>query len=433
MEIAGWGRYPRISARVTGFGAHDELAKMLEHASKPCIARGLGRSYGDSSLAADIIDVRRQDHFLAFDSEQGHLHCGAGATLTDILELVVPHGWFLPVTPGTGWVTVGGAIASDVHGKNHHIDGVFSDYVEYFNVMTADGSIHTCSRSDNADLFRAAAGGMGLCGVILDARLKLKRVVSSFVEERIIKTSDLEATLAGLEEYARSTYVVAWIDATKRGPSRGRALVIVGEHAAEGPLEIHRKTAFSVPLDMPSMTLNGALVRLFNALYYGRIRHDTSTRRVHYAPFFYPLDRIGAWNRLYGRPGLLQHQCVVPRGSGARALAELLDCVAASGEVAPLAVLKALGADNGNFLSFPQAGYTLTLDLKRHKASLELMRRLDDIVLAHGGRIYLAKDACMSESTFKRGYPAWEEFQEVRERFSAFGVFASRQSERLGL
>ena len=318
MEIAGWGRYPRINARVTGFGTPDELTKMLERISTPCIARGLGRSYGDSSLAANIIDVRRQDHFLAFDKDQGRLNCGAGATLTDILELAVPQGWFLPVTPGTGWVTVGGAIASDVHGKNHHVDGAFSDHVECFNVMTADGSIHTCSQNENADLFRAVAGGMGLCGVIIDAVLKLRRVVSSFVEERIIKTRDLEATLAGLDEHTRSTYVVAWIDANKRGPTRGRGLVMVAEHAEEGPLEIHRKPGLSVPLDMPSITLNGALVRLFNALYYGRIRHAIGTRRVHYAPFFYPLDRIGAWNRLYGKPGLLQHQCVVPRASGTR-------------------------------------------------------------------------------------------------------------------
>lgn len=433
MEIAGWGRYPRISARVSGFESRDALAHRLDRISKPCIARGLGRSYGDSSLAPDIIDVTRHDHFLAFDREQGRLHCGAGAALTAILELVVPHGWFLPVTPGTGRVTVGGAISSDVHGKNHHVDGAFSDHVGSFSLMAADGSIQTCAPGENAGLFRAAAGGMGLCGVILDVRLKLRPVLSSFVEQRILKTPDLDQTLACLDEYARATYVVAWIDANKRGPGRGRSLVMVAEHAAEGSLESHRKPTFGVPLDMPSLTLNRPLLALFNALYYARFRGDTNRQRVHYTPFFYPLDRIGRWNRLYGRPGLLQHQSVVPHESGAQALAELLDCVAASGEVAPLAVLKALGAGNGNFLSFPSAGYTLALDLKCNAASLEHMQHLDDIVLAHGGRIYLAKDACMSASTFRRGYPAWEGFQEVRERFGALGVFASKQSERLGL
>ncbi len=433
MRLAGWGRYPSSEVRVTAIRTRDDLARTLRQANGPCIARGMGRSYGDSSLAPHVIDLRRHDHFLNFDSDRGTIRCGAGATLAALLDIVVPRGWFLPVTPGTGFVSVGGAIASDVHGKNHHRDGSFADFVESLLLMMPNGELVTCSSEENAELFHAAAGGMGLSGIIVDAVLKLRRIRSSFVDERIVKTSDLHDTLACLDEHGEATYVVAWLDANKRGAARGRALVMIGEHAQDDDFEVHRKPHARIPFDLPSMCLNSLVMRLFNALYYERIRTRMTTRRTHYEPYFYPLDRLRDWNRLYGRAGLLQHQSVVPRTSAREAIEELLSCVATSGLGSPLSVLKALGEGNQNYLSFPRAGYTLTMDFKRSDTALALMGRLDDIVLAHGGRMYLAKDACMSESTFKRSYPAWEVFQTVRERHGALGRFSSLQAQRLGL
>jgi decaprenylphospho-beta-D-ribofuranose 2-oxidase len=433
MQLGGWGRYPLGEARVTPIRTDDELAHALRQANGPCIARGMGRSYGDSSLAAHILDLRRHDHFLAFDSDRGSLRCGAGATLAAILEVIVPRGWFLPVTPGTGFVSVGGAIASDVHGKNHHRDGAFSDFVECLRVMMPNGECVTCSAGENAELFRAVAGGMGLCGIIVDADLELRRIQSSFIDECIVKTPDLAATLAALDEHDEATYVVAWIDLNKRGAARGRALVMIGEHAEDGDFEMRRKPAAVVPFDLPAMCMNRAVMGLFNTLYYERMRSHTTQRRTYYEPYFYPLDRLRDWNRLYGRAGLLQHQSVVPRDGGRDAIEAIFACVTASGLGSPLAVLKTLGDGNENFLSFPRAGYTLAMDFKRDDAALNLLERLDAIVLAHGGRMYLAKDACMSESSFKRGYPAWERFQAVRERHGAVGRFSSLQAERLGL
>lgn len=433
MQLAGWGRYPSSEVRVTAIKTEDDLARTLRQANGLCIARGMGRSYGDSSLAPHVIDLRQHDHFLGFDSDRGTVRCDAGATLAAILEVIVPRGWFLPVTPGTGFVSVGGAIASDVHGKNHHRDGSFADFVESLRVMIPNGELVTCSDEENAELFHATAGGMGLCGIIVDADLKLRRIQSGFVDERIVKTSDLCDTLACLDENDQATYVVAWLDANKRGTARGRALVMIGEHAQDDDFKIHRKPHARVPFDLPSMCSNRLVMRLFNSLYYERIRTRTTTRRTHYEPYFYPLDRLRDWNRLYGRAGLLQHQSVVPRASAGEAIEALLSCLAASRLGSPLAVLKALGEGNENYLSFPRAGYTLTMDFKRSDSALALMGRLDDIVLTHGGRMYLAKDACMSESTFKRSYPAWEAFQAVRERHGALGRFSSLQAQRLGL
>lgn len=433
MHCSGWGRHPTIETTSSRATTRAALGRVLESESGQLIARGMGRSYGDASLAARSVDMTALDHFITFDAERGELECSAGATLAAILAVIVPRGWFLPVVPGTGLVTLGGAIASDVHGKNHHHDGSFSQFVDEITLMLADGSILRCSRQEHAELFHASAGGMGLTGIILAARLRLRAITSSYIEERLIAASDLTHALALLEQHEQSTYLVAWIDVNQTGPRRGRALVMLGEHLTEGGLHGATRQPVSVPLDLPAGLLGRPVTRMFNALYYARGARQAQARRVHYAQYFFPLDTLHNWNRLYGKRGLMQHQCVIPNDSAPQALRELLTTVTLSGLVSPLAVLKGFGPANDNLLSFPQAGLTLAMDFAASPATLALFARLDDIVVAHGGRLYLAKDACMSRDTFLHGYPHWQRFQEIREQYGALGRFASLQSQRLGL
>ncbi|MDD5365279.1 MAG: FAD-binding oxidoreductase [Gallionellaceae bacterium] len=425
MEIHGWGRYPRLDASLAFPLSAGQCAPLL---GEPLIARGLGRGYGDCALAPRVLDTRRLDHLLDFDPVSGVLTCAGGATLADIVQVFVPRGWFLPVTPGTRFVTVGGAVASDVHGKNHHVEGSFCEHVIGLDLLLGNGERVQASASERPDLFRATCGGMGLTGVILAARLRLKPIRSAAVVETTIKTPDLDATLAAFAEQAGSTYSVAWIDCLARGRQLGRSVLMLGEHADDGPLALSGGHPVAIPVDAPAGLLNRVTMAAFNALYYARAR--TGTRRVGLESFFYPLDALADWNRLYGRAGFLQYQFVVPEAAGLRVI---LERIAASGRGSFLAVLKAFGKGNDNLLSFPHAGYTLALDFKAEPAAFELLDSLDRLVLDHGGRLYLAKDARMSAATFRAGYPRWQEFEAVRERHHAVGRFASALSRRLEL
>lgn len=434
MKFSGWGRYPSIDAEVIHpLSAGEVVASLADRSPGATIARGLGRSYGDSSLAPRIISTSRLDHFIRFDETTGILTCAAGLSLADILEVIVPRGWFLPVTPGTKFVTVGGAIASDVHGKNHHLEGSFTDYVRDLKIATASDGIVQCSREQHPALFHATCGGMGLTGIVLEATLALKTIKSAFVNETTIKAGDLEELLALFEEYQETTYSVAWIDCLSTGKSLGRALLMLGEHAESGALETGKGGGVTVPVDMPGLLLNTRSVRAFNALYYHRVLRKRSKRRAHYDPFFYPLDGIQHWNRLYGKNGFTQYQFVLPKDAGLPGVASAVERIARSGRGSFLAVIKAFGRGNDNYLSFPMEGYTLSLDFKIEKGLFELLDELDGIVLHHGGRLYLAKDARMSGDVFRRGYPLWDRFAAVRERYGADRIFHSLQSQRLGL
>ena len=432
MELHGWGRYPRLDAQVAlPLSATQCVATLASHA--PLIAHGLGRSYGDSALAAHVLGTRYLDHFAAFDAATGVLTCEAGVSLDAILRTFVPRGWFLPVTPGTRFVTVGGAIASDVHGKNHHGAGTFGAHVQRLELLLGNGDMVSVAPSENAELFRATCGGMGLTGIILSVTLQLKPIVASSILQTTIKAPNLEAVLEAFAANAARTYSVAWIDCLARGKALGRSLLMLGEHATDGPLVVQTKPPTPVPFDLPASLLNRASVQAFNTLYYGRIRHKVNQQRLAFEPFFYPLDAIGQWNRLYGKPGFVQYQFVLPQAAGVAGLREVIERIAESGRGSFLAVLKVFGPANANLLSFPQAGYTLALDFKAEPAVFELLDELDAIVLHHGGRLYLAKDARMSAATFKSSYPNWQAFEKVRERWHAHGKFASAQSRRLGL
>ncbi len=430
--LQGWGRYPKVDATIARPSSQHEVAAELSQ-TEGQIAFGLGRSYGDSGLAARVIQTRGLDRFLNFDEDSGVLTCEAGVSLDEILRVFVPRGWFLPVTPGTRFVTVGGAIASDVHGKNHHKDGTFCRHVLRMELLLGNGERVESSPSENPDLFHATCGGMGLTGIILNASFRLIPIRSSLIRETIIKAPNLEAALEGFSAQAGVTYSVAWIDCLARGKNLGRSLLMLGEHAGEGPLRMRAGQALPVPFEMPAALLNHATVKLFNAAYYGKARRGAHARLTPFEPFFHPLDILTKWNRMYGRPGFLQYQFVLPMAAGPAGLREVLERIAASGRGSFLAVLKVFGPANENMLSFSMEGYTLALDFKVEPAVFRLLDELDAVVSHHGGRLYLTKDARMSAAMFRSGYPRWEEFQQVRVKYHALGRFASLQSKRLEL
>ncbi|CAI8825013.1 MULTISPECIES: FAD-binding oxidoreductase [Methylococcus] len=433
MRLTGWGRKPAVDAEVFAPYSIPDLRSRFPRARFRGIPRGNGRSYGDSALAPQVLSSRRLDRFLAFDAETGVLRCEAGVLLADILDVFVPRGWFLHATPGTKLISVGGAIASDVHGKSHHLEGCFSRHVERFSLMLADGGMVDCSKTQHADLFRATCGGMGLTGFILEATLRLKPIRSAYLRETTFKADDLDHALSLFAEQSGAPYSVAWIDCLATGPRLGRSLLMTGDFIDDGRLHGTAKTPLSVPVDTPGFALNRYSVTAFNALYYHRVRGRQRERVVHFDPFFYPLDGIGHWNRIYGKSGFTQYQFVIPKASGAAGIEEVLQRIAASKRGSFLAVLKTFGPANGNPLSFPMEGYTLALDFRLEPGLLPFLEELDRIVLDHGGRLYLTKDVRMSAETFRAGYPRWKEFQDLRRKYGADTTFRSLQSERLGL
>lgn len=433
MKLHGWGRYPIVDAVVMQPARENAALHFISETRQAVTARGLGRSYGDSSIGSHVLDFSQQNRFIRFDESSSLLECEAGTSLHDILSVFIPKGWFLPVTPGTQFVTVGGAIASDVHGKNHHLDGSFSQHLESFRILTGQNEILECSAQQHPDLFRATCGGMGLTGLILTARIRLRRIRSSDILCRSLRARNLEQLLQLFEEHADSPYSVAWIDCLKGGDQLGRSILILGEHANEGALQVASDAAITVPAFFPGSALNSLTISAFNTLYFHRSPTTAAVQRVSYRPYFYPLDSLNHWNRMYGGSGFVQYQFMIPKSSGAEAMREILKEISASGRGSFLAVLKTFGPGNNNDLSFPGEGWTLALDFRRDDSVLALLDRLDAMVVAARGRVYLTKDARLKAATFRLTYPNWEKFEATRARYGAHGLFASAQSLRLGL
>ncbi|MDT8429786.1 MAG: FAD-binding oxidoreductase [Pseudomonadales bacterium] len=437
--VQGWGRFPVIKASILAPRDEPEASALLRREQGfNGISRGQGRSYGDSALASALIQSTYLDQFLAFDHDTGRLRCGSGITLGTILQTLLPRGWFLPVVPGTQFVSVGGAIACDVHGKNHHRDGSFCDYLLSLSLLLPGGEILDCSPTQHPDIFHATCSGMGLTGVILEATLQMTKVSGGLIEQRISRAGNLQASFELIEANSSAHYSVAWLDCMARGAQRGRSVLFTGEHITSEPsskpeIRIRKYPALSVPFSLPSLLLNRYSIELFNRLYYARAGSITASQSIDYQQYFFPLDGIGHWNRLYGRKGFVQYQFVMPEDSALAGMTAVLKKINAAGKGSFLSVLKKMGPANNNLLSFPMAGYTLALDFKFEQQLLPLLDTLDAIVLDHGGRIYLAKDARMSSSTFKKSYPAWQQLDSLRERLGAKSVFNSMQSQRLGL
>ena len=396
----------------------------LERVRGPLLAYACGRSYGDSCLneGGVLLDVSRLDRLIAFDAECGVLRCEAGVTLAEILALTVPRGWFLPVVPGTRWVSVGGAIANDIHGKNHHRAGTFGAHVSRFELLRSTGERLVCTPGD--PLFHATVGGLGLTGVILWAEIRLKRVPGAGIAMERIRFPSLERFFELAAEDPAFEYTVAWVDCLARGKRLGRGIYMRGDHAAvEGPEPSPvRPARFTVPGDAPAGLFNRLSLGLFNEAYY---RAQLGARRrmtVRYAPFFFPLDGVGDWTRLYGPRGFVQYQCVVPDAPGGGAIRTIFDRIARSGEPASLAVLKRFGsARSPGMLSFPREGFTLAVDFAvRGSRTLALLDDLDAVVREAGGAVYPAKDARMNAESFRAFFPGLERFAaHVDPRFSS--------------
>ncbi len=444
MMLSGWGRYPAIECRLERLRRNEDLWD-LAASHDTLIARGNGRSYGDAALNPDLtLSMLAMDRMLAFDAATGLLTCEAGVLLADIIRTFVPRGWFPPVVPGTKFVTVGGMIAADAHGKNHHRDGTFGAHVASLTLATADGGVRECSRTDDAGLFRATLGGMGLTGVILRASFRLVPIETAFVMAETLPAHDLDEAMALLDASGDWPYSVAWIDCLARGAALGRGLVMRGRfleraalaatgatHPLAPPARVHW---FKVPVDAPSMLLNRASIGLANALYYRRGRMGATARSMHFDRFFFPLDGVEAWNRLYGRRGFVQYQCVLPLAESASGMAALLERVSTVGQGSFLAVLKLFGAAGEGLLSFPMKGYTLALDFPMRSGTPALFGALDAITHAHGGRVYLAKDACCTPERVREGYPGHAAFELVRTTTpGGRGRFDSMLSRRLAL
>ncbi len=413
-RVFSWGRYPKTAHQYVHKPAwNDQVPDILQTAaSGSLLPYGLGRSYGDSCLngGRELINCSRLNRILGFDESTGLLRCESGVSLADIINVFLPKGWFLPVTPGTRFVTVGGAIANDVHGKNHHCAGTFGAHVRQIGLHRSNDGLVVCNSGENPDMLRATIGGLGLTGVIAWADIQLKRVAGPWIDAEVVPFQSLDSFLALSRQSDGSfEYTVAWLDCFAGKKLRG--IFFRGNHASEAGKKFQPKRGVKLPFSAPSWMLNRYSVKAFNATYYRIHAARKGAAVVPYDSFFYPLDSIRQWNLLYGRQGFLQYQCVIPE-THLDALGELLERVAISGMGSFLGVLKQFGsAPSAGMLSFPRPGLTIALDFAmRGERTLKLMQSLDEIVQQSGGALYPAKDARMSPAMFEISFPGWRGF-----------------------
>ncbi len=406
-KITNWGNYPTVNAQVSMPTKISDFKNSLK-IDGALIARGNGRCYGDASLQSHVVSTKRWNNFLDFDRNNGIIECESGVLLSEIIEIVVPAGFFISVTPGTKFITIGGAIASDVHGKNHHVDGCFSEHVIHFDLMLSNGEINRCSREENTDLFWATIGGMGLTGIILSARFSLKKIESTYIKHEAIQAKNLEEIYQLIDESESWTYSVAWIDCLRKGKGLGRSIMLRGEHAKleelpeklkSDPFKIVKKKNLNIPFYFPNFVLNTLSIKIFNFLFFHKQMKKHVKEFIDLDKFFYPLDAIHNWNRIYGKKGFIQYQFVIPKENGKDGMKRILETIANSGNGSFLVVLKLFGKNNPKaYNSFPFPGYTLALDFKINDKLPDLVRSLDQIVEEFGGRIYRTKDAMSKNS-----------------------------------
>jgi decaprenylphospho-beta-D-ribofuranose 2-oxidase len=440
-SLSGWGANKWVDCELAEPETPEQLSKWLDPAGT--IARGLGRSYGDAALNAggQVLGMARLNRFLAFDAVEGRLTCEAGVSLRDIIRTFAPRGWFPAITPGTKFVTVGGCIANDVHGKAHHVQGSFSNSVEALTLLLASGQVVSASRDENPELFWGTMGGMGLLGIVLSATLRLRRIETTYFRQRALPARDLDHLLEILAEHDQThAYSVATLDVVARGPRLGRGIVTIGEHArgdelprrlARDPLALGGPPWVSVPFTLPELTLNALSIRAINAVIQQIQRHASTFG--HYEAFVYPLDGISDWNRGYGRRGFTQYQFVIPFEAGVQRMRQILSTILSEGELPFLNVLKRLGEQSAGLLSFPRPGYTFAIDLPVRSHTPELSRRLDAMVLDAGGRIYLGKDSFVEPATFRAMYPQLDRWLALKTRYDPHHTFTSDLGRRVGL
>jgi len=422
--LESWGRYPRVSQQSRAIRWRGD--PILADDSASVLPFGKGRSYGDCCLneGGTLLQTEALDRVISFDTDKGILRAEAGMTLAQVLDLIVPLGWFLPVSPGTKFVSLGGAVANDVHGKNHHIDGTFGRHVHAFELLRSDGSQLYCSPAENSELFSATIAGLGLTGLILWVELQLQPISSAQIEMESIKFEALDEFFSISQESPESyPYTVSWLDCLSK---EGRGIFMRGKHSQSIDLDLSRQRVrrpkVTVPLDAPSIALHHWNMKLFNKLYYGRQFGKVKQSTVHYDPFFYPLDAVSNWNRMYGKNGFFQFQCVIPDKNSPEVIEAILAEARGDGSASFLAVLKEFGDSvSPGIMSFPCSGTTLCLDFpNRGSTTKDLLLRMDAMVREAGGRIYPAKDAVMPPESFKQYFPRWKEFSDyIDPRFSS--------------
>ena len=408
-ELSGWGRYPKIKTKELTPQSESELLEILRH-SESYIPRGNGRSYGDSAINKDLtITMTRMNRLLQWNQESGELVAESGVLIADIIDIFLPRGWFPYVTPGTKFVTLGGAIACDVHGKNHHKDGSFGNFVNWIEIFNNKNEVVRCSSDKNSELFHWTIGGMGMTGVIIRCSIQLKKIESGWIKQQTVVNNNLNETLQSFYEHKEATYSVAWIDCLAKGKSFGRSILMLGEHAQKSEVEAkpsnypkRKNKIITFPFDAPSFLLNNFTVSAFNRLYFNLNKNKQSSY-VDWDSYFYPLDSIGDWNRMYGKNGFFQFQCVLPRELSEQGYTKILATIQNKSSGTFLAVLKDFGSGNGH-LSFPKEGLTLALDFKASQKNIEVGKELTDIVNSLGGSFYLAKDAIINSSQFTNNF-----------------------------
>jgi decaprenylphospho-beta-D-ribofuranose 2-oxidase len=440
-QLSGWGANLRVDCAVTEPAAMPDVAKSIDLSGT--ISRGLGRSYGDCAVNAggQVLRTTSIDRLLSFDETTGVLVCEAGASLESIIAVFAPHGWFPMITPGTKFVTVGGCIANDIHGKAHHAQGCFVTCVDSMTVLLASGDVVTASRTENPDLFWATFGGMGLLGVILTATIRLRKIETTYFHQKSIKARNLEEMMQALDENDHAyPYSVATLDVFATGAELGRGVLTVGDHVtlnqlppnlAGDPLMVSGPPKITVPFELPDFTLNPLSMRLVNAVIQ---KIQSSAAPIgHYESFFYPLDKIAEWNRGYGRRGFTQYQFVIPFAEGQREMRKILGVILSSGQLPFLNVLKRLGKESGGTLSFPREGYTFAIDFPIREQTEALLQRLDAMVIDAGGRIYLGKDSFISAANFRTMYPEVDDWLAIKTKYDPSNVFTSNLGRRVGL
>ncbi|HXI54876.1 MAG TPA: FAD-binding oxidoreductase [Polyangia bacterium] len=431
--LSGWGRSPVLPGREV---RSEDLARLT--LDRP-LSRGLGRSYGDSSLPArgdqEVANSTLADRILAFDPQTGYIRAEAGLSLRDMFRVFLPQGFFTPVTPGTQYVTLGGMVAADIHGKNHHREGCFGAHVTELTLRVADGRLVTCSPMVERDLFRATLGGMGLTGHILEVGFRLARVPSPWIYCESERISDIDQFIHGLKEAGpRWPMTVGWIDCTSGGKRLGRGTLFKGRWAepSEAPAKPpHPKGRLSVPFNLPSFAMGRLSVKMMNPVLYWRHLRRHKRGIVHPETYFYPLDALRNWNRIYGKRGMTQHQCVLPESAGRGAARRFIELLVSRGGASFLCVIKDCGPEGLGLLSFPKPGISIALDIAVRDDTQQLIDALNEQVIKEGGRIYLTKDALTRPEHFRAMEPRLDEWLAIRRKWDPEGKFRSAQSVRL--